>query len=224
MRKQLAFLLLMIIGMGTSPALSQTPVYHALLLSLSDCRTNIQVEAPTGLSRWGQVIGTYGGGQSGGTHAVLWTPGVANDGFSAGQLFSIESSPGLPSGTADTTPTGLNDRGQVAGWAFTPRLGDGNQRQSWMWRPTTLNSSKGVLHGNSGSAVAFRLVSIPGLGSGSEGNQPIDNNGAIAARGVSYRALLWKPSTLNGMSGIRAGVMVGARVHTRATISRDNWK
>lgn len=201
MRKQLAFLLLMIIGMGSLPALAQAPVYHALLLGLSDGRTNIQVEIPTGLNRWGQVIGTYGGGQSGGTHAVLWTPSIANDGFSVGQLFSIESSPGLPSGTADTTPTGINDRGQIAGWAFTPGQGDGNQRQSWMWRPTTLNTTKGILHGNSGSAVPFPLVSIPGLGSGSEGNQQINNKGTISASGISYRALLWTPTTPNGKTG-----------------------
>jgi hypothetical protein len=200
MRKQILLLLLIVIGMGVA-AIAQTPVYHALLLGLSDGRTNPQVEIPTGLNRWGQVIGTYGGGLSGGTHAVLWTPSVANDGFSSGQLFSIESSPGLPSGTADTTPTGLSDRGQVAGWAFTPGQGDGNQRQSWMWRPTTLNTPKGVLHGDSGSAVTFPLVSIPGLGSASEGNQQINNKGAIAATGISYRALLWTPAKANGMSG-----------------------
>lgn len=200
MRKQFAILILAI-AMGGLPAGAQTPVYHALLLGISDGRTNIQVEHGVSLNRWGQVTGTYGGGLSGGTHAVLWTPGAGNDGFSAGQLFSIESSPGLPAGTADTGPTGLNDRGQVTGWAFTPGQGDGNQNQSWMWRPKTLNSNKGVLHGASGTAVAFPLISIPGFGTGSEGNQQINNKGAIAAYGISYRALHWTPAKANGLSG-----------------------
>jgi hypothetical protein len=189
------------LALGFVKANAQIPVYHANLLGLSDGRINIQVEIPTGLNRWGQVIGTYGGGGSGGTHAVLWTPNIANDGFSAGSLFAIESSPGLPSGTADTGPTGLNDRGQVAGWAFTPGQGDGNQRQSWMWRPTTLNSPTGTLHGNAGSAVTFPLLSIQGQGTGSEGNQSINNKGAIAASGFAYRALLFTPTAPNSKCG-----------------------
>ena len=108
-------------------ASGQTPAYHANVLGIQDGRTNIQLEIPISLNRWGQVIGTYGGGQSGGTHAVLWTPASANDGTSAGSFFSIESSPGLPTGTADTGPYGLNDRGQLTGWAYTPRTG---RRQS----------------------------------------------------------------------------------------------
>jgi hypothetical protein len=182
-------------------AMAQMPVYHALLLGISDGRTNIQVEYPTGLNRWGQVIGTYGGGLSGGTHAVLWTPASANDGFSTGSLFSIESSPGLPPGTVNTGPTGLNDRGQVAGWAYTPGHGDGNQDQSWMWRPTTLNSTKGVLHGNAGSAVTFPLVSITPYGTLAEYAQQINNKGTISADGISGRPLLWTPTTPNGKSG-----------------------
>jgi hypothetical protein len=181
-------------------------VYHANLLGISDGRTNLQVENPTGLNRWGQVIGTYGGGLSGGTHAVLWTPPSANDGSGngdagSGTMFTIESSPGLPPGTVNTGPTGLNDRGQVAGWAYTPGKGDGNQTQSWMWRPTTLNSTTGVLHGTSGSAVTFPMVSITGYGSGAEYNQLINVKGSIAAYGTYYRALLWTPSVPNGKSG-----------------------
>jgi probable HAF family extracellular repeat protein len=194
------------LALGVLQAWCQTPVYHANVLGISDGRTNIQVEIPTGLNRWGQVIGTYGGGLSGGTHAVLWTPASANDGSGngdagSGTMFSIESSAGLPPGTANTGPTGLNDRGQVAGWAYTPGQGDGNQTQSWMWRPTTLNSTKGVLHGTSGSAVTFPLVSISGYGSAAEYNQLINSKGAIVAYGINYRALLWTPSVPNGKSG-----------------------
>ena len=58
------------IAIGAS---GQTPAYHANVLGIQDGRTNIQLEIPISLNRWGQVIGTYGGGQSGGTHAVLWT-------------------------------------------------------------------------------------------------------------------------------------------------------
>lgn len=195
------FTLALCVAAEVAKAPAQTAVYHANLLGISDGRTNIQVEIPTGLNRWGQVIGTYGGGLSGGTHAVLWTPNLANDGFSAGTLFAIESSPGMPSGTVNTGPTGLNDRGQVTGWAYTPGQGDGNQTQSWMWRPTTLNSTKGVLHGNQGSTTAFPLVSINGMGSGAEYNQQINNKGSISASGNSYRALLWTPATLNGTTG-----------------------
>ena len=48
------------------PSPAQTPAYHALLLGISDGRTNIQVEHPKGMNQWGQVVGYYGGGQSGG--------------------------------------------------------------------------------------------------------------------------------------------------------------
>ena len=188
------------------PVMAQMPVYHANLMGLSDGRTNLQMEHVTGLNSWGQVIGTYGGGLSGGTHAVLWTPPSANDGSgnaidAVGRLFTIESSAGMPAGTADTGPTGLNDRGQIAGWAFTPGQGDGNQLQSWMWKPKTLNSLKGVLHGNSGKAVAFPLLSIPGFGSASQYNQIINNQGAIASHGISYRPVLWTPAGPNGTTG-----------------------
>jgi probable HAF family extracellular repeat protein len=205
MKKEVAHTVLALsVVIGALQASAQTPAYHANVLGISDGRTSIQVEIPTGLNRWGQVIGTYGGGLSGGTHAVLWTPASPNNGSSTGTLFSIESSPGLPSGTVNTGPTGLNNRGQVAGWAYTPGHGDGNQTQSWMWRPTLLNSNKGVLHGTSGSAVTFPLVSITGLGSGAEYNQSINNQGSIAAHGISYRALLWTPSQPNSKSGIWA--------------------
>ena len=187
--------------LGCLNAAGQTPAYHANVLGISDGRTNIEVEIPTSLNRWGQVIGTYGGGLSGGTHAVLWSPPSANDGTSAGTLFTIESSPGLPPGTVNTGTFGINDRGQVTGWAYTPGQGDGNQDQSWMWRPTTLNSTKGVLHGNAGSAVTFPLVSIPGYGSGAEYGQFINIKGSIAAYGISGRPLLWTPSVPNGLSG-----------------------
>ena len=202
MKQALAFAALSLCtALGPLKASGQTPVYHANILGISDGRNNIQISTPIGLNRWGQVIGTYGDGQSGGTHAVLWTPASANDGTSAGSLFAIESSPGLPSGTLDTGTYGLNDRGQVAGWAFTPGQGDGNQHQSWMWRPTILNSGTGVLHGNSGSSVTFPLVSIPGYGSGAEYNELINNKGVIAAYGINVRALLWTPTTPNGKSG-----------------------
>jgi probable HAF family extracellular repeat protein len=202
MKKKLVLVTLSLcVALGTLQASGQTPAYHANVLGIQDGRTNIQVEIPISLNRWGQIIGTYGGGQSGGTHAVLWTPTSANDGVSAGTLFTIESSPGLPPGTVNTGTFGINDRGQVTGWAYTPGQGDGNQTQSWMWRPTTLNSTKGVLHGNAGSAVTFPLVSIPGLGSAAEYGEFINIKGSIAAYGNSGRPLLWTPSVPNGLSG-----------------------
>jgi hypothetical protein len=183
-----------------SPA--QTPAYHALLLGLSDGRTNIQVEHPAGLNRWGQVIGNYGGGLSGGVHAVLWTPNSANDGFNAGTLYSLELSQGFPTGTAWTWPTGMNDRGQIAGTAYTPGQGDGNQQQSWMWRPGPLNAKNGsVLNRGKGKAVAFPLLGIPGLGALAEDFQVINNKGVIGASGINGRALLWTPSTPNALTG-----------------------
>jgi hypothetical protein len=199
MKKKLALVVLTLtVALRALPATAQTAVYHANLLGISDGRTNIQVEHPANLNRWGQVLGTYGGGLSGGTHAVLWSPNMANDGFSAGTLFPIESSPGMPSGTASTYSSGLNDRGQVTGQAYTPGQGDGGQLQSWMWRPTTLNSSKGVLHGTSGMVVTFPLVQIGGSGTLSEHNQQINNKGAISAYGYSYTPLLGTPTALNG--------------------------
>jgi probable HAF family extracellular repeat protein len=202
MKNQLVLVTLSLcVALGTLQASGQTPAHHANVLGIQDGRTNIQVEVPISLNRWGQVIGTYGGGLSGGVHAVLWTPATANDGTSTGTLFTIESSPGLPPGTAWTGPFGINDRGQVTGWAYTPGQGDGNQDQSWMWRPTTLNSTKGVLHGNSGTAVTFPLVSIPGYGALAEYNQLINIKGSIAAYGISARALLWTPTVANGLTG-----------------------
>jgi hypothetical protein len=41
---------------------AQTPVYHVNLLEISDGRTGVQVEYPSGLNRWGQIISTFGGG------------------------------------------------------------------------------------------------------------------------------------------------------------------
>ena len=199
MKKRTVAALILVTSLAISLAKAQTAVYHANVLGISDGRTTMQVEIPIGLNRWGQVIGTYGGGLSGGTHAVLWTPAIANDGFSAGTLFAIESSPGMPSGTADTYVSGFNDRGQVVGQAYTPGQGDGNQLQSWMWRPTTLNSTKGVLHGNSGKVTAFALVSEGSLAS--QYGQQINNKGAISAHGYNYVPMLWTPTTLNGTSG-----------------------
>ena len=206
--KERFLLTLLTLGLllATPNASAQTPAYHANILGISDGRTNIEVEIPIGMNRWGQVIGTYGGGLSGGTHAVLWTPPSANDGSGngmsgSGTMFAIESSPGLPAGFVNTGTFGINDRGQVAGWAYTPGKGDGNQDQSWMWRPTTLNSLTGVLHGTSGSAVTFPLVSIPGYGSGAEYNQMLNNKGVISAYGINVRALEWTPSIPNGKSG-----------------------
>jgi probable HAF family extracellular repeat protein len=49
--------------------------------------------------------------------------------------------------------------------------------------------------------VAFPLLPIPGFGSLSEYNQIINNKGAIAAYGISYRPLLWTPTTPNALSG-----------------------
>jgi hypothetical protein len=89
----------------------------------------------------------------------------------------------------------------VAGWAYTPGHGDGNQDQSWMWRPTTLNSTKGVLHGNAGSAVTFPLVSITPFGTLAEYAQQINNKGTTSAYGINSRPLLWTPTTPNGKSG-----------------------
>ncbi len=58
MKHQLVFIALTLCtAIGAS---AQTPACHANVLGISDGRTNIQVEIPIGLNRWGQVIGTYG--------------------------------------------------------------------------------------------------------------------------------------------------------------------
>ena len=194
------------LALGAASATAQTPAYHALVLGIADGRNSVQLANVSGLNRWGQVIGNYGDGQSGGTHAILWTPPSANDGSlgplnGAGTLYLIESSSGMPAGTADSSPTGINDRGQVAGWAFTPGQGDGNQRQSWMWRPTILNSPQGLLHGTKGSSVTFPLVTIPSFGTLSENGQVINNKGVIGASGINGNALLWNPAAPNGFTG-----------------------
>ena len=201
--KAFCAVLVLSVVFGVVQSSAQTPAYHAIVLGLSDGRTNLQVEYPSGLNRWGQVIGTYGGGQSGGTHAVLWTPNSANDGFNSGTLYSLESSHGFPAGTAGTWPTGLNDRGQIAGTAYTPGKGDGNQQQSWMWKPGPLNAVNGsVLNSGKGKAVTFPLLTIPSLGTEAEDSQVINNKGVIGASGINGRALLWTPSTPNALTGV----------------------
>ena len=178
---------------------AQTPAYHANVLGISDGRTGIQVENPAGLNRWGQVVGTYGGTQQ---HAVLWTPNSANDGFGTGIILSLELSTGLPAGAADTWPTGVNDRGQVVGSAFTPGKGDGNQQQSWMWKPAPLNSNTGSkLNHSKGKAVTFPLLNIPSLGTLAENAQVINGKGLIGARGINGRALLFVPTQPNAATG-----------------------
>jgi hypothetical protein len=47
------FTLLVVIA--ASPVSAQNPVYHANVLEISDGRTNIQVEVPKGMNRWGHV-------------------------------------------------------------------------------------------------------------------------------------------------------------------------
>jgi len=183
---------------GVVPSPAQTP-YHADVLGISDGRTGIQVEHATGMNRWGQVIGTYGGGLSGGTHAVLWTPNSANDGYSSGTLYPIENSRGLPVGTTLTWATGINDRGQVVGGAYTPGHGDDNQQQSWMWRPSPLNAVKGTtLNAGKGKAITFSLVQIPELDPFAEYNQVINNNGWIAAYNDYFILERWVPDQPNG--------------------------
>lgn len=199
MKRQVGLYTLVLALALASEGQAQVAPYHAAVLGISDGRTGIQVEHASGMNRWGQVVGTYGGGLSGGTHAVLWTPVSANDGSGNGTLYPIESSSGLPQGTADSWASGVSDRGQIVGGAYTPGHGDGNQNQSWMWRPSPLNSLDGTkLNSGAGKAETFPLVSIPGLGSSSEGNQHINNNGAISASGIYYHALLWVPDQKNG--------------------------
>jgi hypothetical protein len=185
--------------LGATLSLAQTPAYHANVLGISDGRTSLQVENPTGLNRWGQVVGTYGGVQE---HAVLWTPNSANDGFGSGTVLSLELSPGFPAGSADTWATGVNDRGQVVGSAYTPGKGDGNQQQSWMWKPAPLNAVNGSkLNSSKGKAVTFPLLNIPSLGTAAENNQIINGKGVIGARGINGRALLWNPAKPNAATG-----------------------
>jgi hypothetical protein len=199
MNKIMRTALTVIALLGAIMSQAQTPAYHVNVLGISDGRTGIQVENPTGLNRWGQVVGTYGGREE---HAVLWTPNSANDGFGSGTVLSLELSPGFPTGSADTWATGVNDRGQVVGSAYTPGQGDGNQQQSWLWNPVPLNSKTGSkLNSRKGKAVTFPLLNIPSLGTAAENNQIINGKGVIGARGINGRALLWNPTTPNAATG-----------------------
>jgi uncharacterized membrane protein len=146
------------------------------------------------INRWGQIAGQGANG-----HAMLWTPTA--DYGTTGTLKDLQTAAGFPAGSASSWASALNDRGQVAGGAYTPGHGDGNQTQSWMWRPKALNSSTGVLHGDMGKAVTFPLVTIPGLGTSSEHPSGINNHGVIVGFGIYYHALLWTPSVNNGKNG-----------------------
>jgi hypothetical protein len=55
MKKEVAHAVLALsVVIGAWQASAQTPAYHANVLGISDGRTSIQVEIPTGLNRWGQ--------------------------------------------------------------------------------------------------------------------------------------------------------------------------
>jgi len=149
------------------------------------------------LNKWGQIVGQDS--NSFNPSALLWTPTVPNG--ATGTSYTLSSASGCPAGSASSYPSGLNDRGQVTGTAYTPGKGDGNQNQSWMWRPNLLNSTKGVLNGSIGKAVTYPQVNIPGLGSTAEYNDHINNNGTIVASGSYYHTLLWTPSVKNGLTG-----------------------
>jgi len=146
------------------------------------------------INRWGQIAGQGANG-----HAMLWTPTA--DYGTTGHLNDLQTAAGFPAGTQSSWASALNDRGQVAGGAYTPGHGDGNQTQSWMWRPKTLNSFTGVLHGDMGKAVTFPLVTIPGYGNLSEHPSGINNHGVIVGSGIYYHALLWTPIVNNGKNG-----------------------
>src|SRR6185369_12049399 len=97
-------------GIHFTPA-SATPAYHALVLGIADGRSSVQIANPVGLNRWGQVLGTYGQSNAGGTHAVLWNPTSDNDGSGVGAtLFPLENSSGFPAGSTSTFSTGFSDR------------------------------------------------------------------------------------------------------------------
>lgn len=199
MKKTMLAVLAVGVLLGGTLSRAQTPAYHANVLGISDGRTGLQVENPTGLNRWGQVVGTYGGNQQ---HAVLWTPNSANDGFGSGTVLSLELSAGFPAGSADTWATGVNDRGQVVGSAYIPGGGDGNQQQSWMWKPAPLNAVNGSkLNSSKGKAMTFPLLNIPSLGTAAENYQIINGKGVIGARGIYGRALLWNPTKPNATTG-----------------------
>jgi hypothetical protein len=188
----IAVLLLCLIS-AAMPAYSQA-AYHVTLLGLQN---SFGMSGVADLNKWGQVVGVDSNVFN--PSALLWTPTVANG--TTGTTYVLSTATGFPTGTASSYPSGLNDRGQVTGTAYTPGHGDGNQTQSWMWRPSPLNSSTGVLNGGVGKAITFDQVSIPGLGSSAEYNDHINNSGTIVASGIYYHTLLWNPTVKNGLGG-----------------------
>ena len=141
----------------TSSAFAQA-AYDVTLLGIAG---SFGMASVTDLNKWGQIVGQDS--NSFNPSALLWTPTVPNG--ATGTSYTLSSASGFPAGSASSYPSGLNDRGQVTGTAYTPGQGDGNQTQSWMWRPNPLNSSKGVLNGSVGEGASrIRKSTFPASG------------------------------------------------------------
>ena len=96
-------------------------VYNVTVLGTA----NWGLSSAAKLNKWGQVAGQGANG-----HAMLWTP--TTDHGTTGTLNDLQTAAGFPTGSQSSWASALNDRGQVAGGAYTPGHGDGNQTQSWM--------------------------------------------------------------------------------------------
>jgi len=188
-------LIIFVLCIARGARASAQAAYDVTLLGVQN---SFGLSNASGLNRWGQIIGQDSSAFN--PQAQLWTPTTANG--TTGTLYGLNSASGFPAGASSSWATGINDRGQVVGSAYTPGQGDGNQTQTWMWRPSPLNDLKGTaLNGTRGKAVTFPLFTIPSLGTGAEYNGSINNSGTIAAYGMYYHPLLFSPSPANSLTG-----------------------
>jgi hypothetical protein len=130
------------------------------------------------INNYGQVVGYS---TSSPPRALLWTPSSPNG--SNGNLMDLGS---LPSNVPPRMfPTGINNYGQVVG----NEQDNAGGSQSFLWQPTSANSTSGGLMTFLGAAA--------GNASAASG---INNLGQIVGS-TNQGYFLWSPSTPNGTTG-----------------------
>lgn len=182
----------------------------------------------TQVTSWGtsagiNIFGQVAGRDYSSSRPFLWTPSTAN-----GVIGSLTDLGGLPMGTSPQNfATGINDRGQVAGWTYY-----GNQTQVFLWSPSAANGTAGTIVSLSGPDLSTYQPSptinsfgqvggvfggnwgiwTPSAPNGSTGaftnnsqfQGLVKMNGfgqAIMSQNYSVQAVLFTPSAANGSTG-----------------------
>jgi probable HAF family extracellular repeat protein len=134
---------------------------------------------------FGQVVGASAAGPTG-QDAFLWTPSTPNG--LAGAMVDLGT---LPGGVASYA-TGINDRGQVVGYA-----NDGEwMSHPFLWTPDSPNGSIGTM-----VELPYLPVSEHGVAEAINADGSIVGVQGVGERYPTDRAFLWVPDEPNGASG-----------------------